>query len=172
MFLAQSLLCYAPKLEWVNNVPIFRQNKFQIVTCNTGLQKCMGGCTHCMTIEGSFVAKSCAGEHDISLTMLGVHADGCRNVTEEQNTRYAEWIIDAIGRQMKLFPNFTRACRCSWNGCNGIPTLDLMKMPHFIFQKNVYSSAGRKTHRNALIMIKLISGIVFYTTYFTAFMIT
>ena len=138
-FVVQSLLCYAPKLEWVKNVPIFRRNEFEIVTCNTGLQRCVGGCTHCMTVDGSFVAKSCAGEHDITLEMLGINADGCKNITEEQNNRYAEWLMDSIGRETQLHPNFTRVCRCSWNGCNGIPSVDLMKMPNFIFQKNTNS---------------------------------
>ena len=158
-FIVQSLLCYAPKLEWVKNVPIFLKNKFEIVTCNTGLQRCVGGCTHCMTVDGSFVAKSCAGEHDITLEMLGIHADGCKNITEEQNSRYAEWLMDSIGRQMQLQPNFTRVCRCSWNGCNGIPAVDLMQMPNFIFQKhaNSFNLASRKIlHRNNSMLIYLI----------------
>ena len=167
IFLAQSLSCYAPKLEYVKNVPIFRQNNFEIVKCNIGLQKCMGGCTHCMTVDGPFIAKSCAGDHDISLKMLGIHADGCKNITEKENNQYAKWIMNSIGRQMKHLPNFTGVCRCSWNGCNGIPSIELMKMPHFIFQKQVSSTAGRTAQRNTLIMIYIVFFIIFYGSSYT-----
>ena len=135
-----------------------------MVKCNTGLQRCVGGCTHCMTVDGSFVAKSCAGEHDVTLSMLGVYADGCKNITNEQNHRYADWLMDSIGRKMQLRPNFTHACRCSWNGCNGIPTLDLMKMPHFIFQKynkQAGSSAGRSMNDTTLTTVMLIIFCIF-----------
>ena len=59
-----------------------------------------------MTVEGSYVAKSGAGEHDITLEMLGIHTDGCKNITEEQNSRYTEWLIDSIGRQTAASTQF------------------------------------------------------------------
>ena len=118
--IVSSLKCYAPKLEWVGDVPRFPRNKFELTDCNTGIQKCVGGCKHCMVVEGSYVTKSCTVEDDITLVMLGVHEAGCFNVTEEQSEKYAKWINDTIGigAQFALNPNVTRACRCSWDGCN------------------------------------------------------
>ena len=71
-FIVDTLKCYAPKLEWSrNNEPIFRNNNFEIVRCNTGLQKCFGGCKHCMSVEGPLEVKSCAGDMDINLQETG-----------------------------------------------------------------------------------------------------
>ena len=107
-------------MEWVDDLPIFPRNEFELTECNTGNQKCAGGCKHCMIIEGSYVAKSCTVDDDLTLRMLGVHEAGCKNVTEEQSKQYANWINESIGKQADsaLVPNFTRVCRCSWDGCN------------------------------------------------------
>ena len=120
IIVVQSLKCYAPKLEWVNDLPRFPRNEFELTECNTGIQKCVGGCKHCMIIEGSYIAKSCTVEDDVILMMLGVHEAGCKNVTEEQSEQYANWVNNSIGKQAQsaLVPNSTRVCRCSWDGCN------------------------------------------------------
>ena len=164
-FLVKSLFCYAPKLEWVENIPLFHQKKFEIVKCNTGLQRCVGGCTHCMTVDGSFVAKSCAGDHDVTLNMLGVYTDGCKNITRERSNRYSEWLMDSVGKQMQLEPNFTQVCRCSWNACNGIPTADLMEMPQIVFRNHVKltsSSTKRSMDKTTIIIMQAI--IVYHFT--------
>jgi hypothetical protein len=107
-------------MEWVDDLPRFPRNEFELTECDTGIQKCVGGCTHCLIIEGSYVAKSCTVEDDVILMMLGVHEEGCKNVTEAQSKQYASWVNDSIGKQAQsaLVPNSTRVCRCSWDGCN------------------------------------------------------
>ena len=128
-FTADTLKCYAPKIEWSkNNQPIFHHNNFEIIQCNTGLQKCFGGCKHCMSVDGPLEVKSCAGETDINLQILGLNADGCKNLTKIESEMYAQWISDSIfqGKQ-KVNAKFSRVCRCSWNGCNGLPGLEIQR---------------------------------------------
>ena len=118
-----------------------------------------------MTVDGSFVAKSCAGDHDVTLNMLGVYTDGCKNITRERSNRYSEWLMDSVGKQMQLEPNFTQVCRCSWNACNGIPTADLMEMPQIVFRNHVKltsSSTKRSMDKTTIIIMQAI--IVYHFT--------
>ena len=118
--LAESLKCWGPKLEWTDYVPTIHYNQFELVECNKGLQLCAGGCKHCVNITGSFVAKSCAGDEDQGLSILGMHQDGCKNITAKQNVRYTNWINRSLKQsKYSLVADFTQACRCSVDGCNG-----------------------------------------------------
>ena len=110
-------------MEWTGYVPTFPINKFALVRCNAGSQVCIGGCKHCINVTGSFVAKSCAGDGDHGLNILGMHQDGCKNISDIQNKNYTKWINKSIGKQpnFTLVAYFTQACRCSWDGCNGMP---------------------------------------------------
>ena len=143
-FLVRTLNCYAPKLEWSkSHTPVFRKNNFELTKCNTGLQKCFGGCKHCLAIDGPSQVKSCAGDVDIALEMLGLNADGCRNLTKADNMKYVGWISDTFGNgKQTLLTGFTRVCRCSWNGCNGLPTLELLQNKDLFVQNN--ASAGMR----------------------------
>ena len=96
--------------------------------CNTGLQKCFGGCKHCLAIDGPLQVKSCVGDQDITLQILGVDADGCKNLTKLENFKYTNWISDSFfqGKQTSA-SGFKRVCRCSWDGCNGLSALKLLK---------------------------------------------
>ena len=108
-------------MEWMGYVPTFPINKFELVECNAGLQVCSGGCNHCVNVTGSFIAKSCSGDYDQGLDILGMHTDGCKNITSDQNQNYTEWINKMIGKlpNYSISADFTEACRCSYDGCNG-----------------------------------------------------
>ena len=81
-----------------------------------------------MAVYGNLNVKSCAGDLDINLQILGLDADGCKNLTELDSKKYAKWISDSIFQgSHSLVPNFTRVCRCSWDGCNGLSTLELLQ---------------------------------------------
>ena len=122
MILADALRCWGPKLEWTDYVPTIHYNQFELVECNKGLQLCAGGCKHCVNITGSFVAKSCAGDEDYGLSILGMNENGCKKVTEDQNLKYTNWIKNSIKQsKLTLMADFTQACRCSLDGCNGSP---------------------------------------------------
>ena len=122
MILADALRCWGPKLEWTDYVPTIHYNQFELVECNKGLQLCAGGCKHCVNITGSFVAKSCAGDEDYGLAILGMNEDGCKNVTGDQNLKYTNWINKSLKQsKYSLVADFTQACRCSLDGCNGSP---------------------------------------------------
>ena len=120
--IAQSLKCFGPKVELNGNMQTFPLNQFELAECDIGMQQCMGGCTFCVNVSGSFVGKSCAGEEDIGLKILGLDSDGCKKVTKSQNINYTNWINKSVGRLPNdtLSADFTIACRCSWDGCNGI----------------------------------------------------
>ena len=108
-------------MEWVGYVPTFPINSFELVKCNEGLQFCAGGCKFCVSVSGSFIAKSCAGDEDHGLKILGMDQEGCKNVTRSQNEQYTKWINKSVGKLPKysLVADFTKACRCSTDGCNG-----------------------------------------------------
>ena len=135
-------MCYVPKLQWVNDIAIYQQDKFEIEQCNIGLNKCKGGCTSCMAAEGNFVSKSCVGENDIILQLLGINEDGCRNISENQNNIFIQWMNQSVGGNTHFSPNFRRGCRCSWNGCNGPYIFKLMNMPKAYFQMHASSKAS------------------------------
>ena len=137
-FQVSTLKCYAPKVEWSKlRIPVFHPNNFELVTCNTGLQKCFGGCKHCLAIDGPLQVKSCAGDMDITLEILGLDQDGCKNLTKAENTKYAGWITSSIGLGKRTeLSSFTRVCRCSWDGCNGLPTLELLQNKDLFVQNN------------------------------------
>lgn len=130
---AQALSCWGPKMDWIGYVPTFPINKFDLVRCNTGLQFCQGGCKHCVNVTGSFVAKSCAGDADRGLNILGIQKDGCKKITMVQNKNYTKWINQSIGKMPNytLVADFTEACRCSSDGCNG-PPIDEQSMRSFL----------------------------------------
>jgi len=135
---ANTLNCYAPKLEWLKSrKPVFHLNSFELVRCNTGLQKCFGGCNHCLAIDGPLQVKSCAGDMDITLEILGLNHDGCKNLTKADNMRYAGWISNSFSnRKLTLLSGFTKVCRCSWDGCNGLSTQELLKNKDLFAQNN------------------------------------
>ena len=130
MILADALKCWGPKLEWTDYVPTIHYNQFELVECNKGLQLCAGGCKHCVNITGSFVAKSCAGDEDYGLAILGMNEDGCKNVTGDQNLKYTNWINKSLKQsKYSLVADFTQACRCSLDGCNGSPEPNFVIRP-------------------------------------------
>ena len=133
-----TLNCYAPKLEWEKTrKPVFRLNNFELVRCNTGLQKCFGGCNHCLAIDGPLQVKSCAGDMDITLEILELNQDGCKNLTKADNMRYTGWISNSFSnRKLTLLSGFTRVCRCSWEGCNGLSTQELLQNKDLFAQNN------------------------------------
>ena len=137
-FQVNTLKCYAPKLEWSKpRIPVFHPNNFELVRCNTGLQKCFGGCKHCLAIDGPLQVKSCAGDMDITLEILGLHQDGCKNLTKSENMKYAGWITSSLGHEKRTqLSSFTRLCRCSWDGCNGMPTMELLQNKDLHIQSN------------------------------------
>ena len=152
MKLADALRCWGPKLEWTDYVPTIHYNQFELVECNKGLQLCAGGCKHCFNITGSFVAKSCAGDEDYGLGILGMNEDGCRKVTEDQNLKYTSWIKSSMKKsKLSLVANFTQACRCSWEGCNGSPEPFFDSRPNsktaaIIHLKHISSANDLKIH--------------------------
>ena len=116
---------------------MFRQNNFELVRCNTGLQRCFGGCKHCLAIDGPLQVKGCAGDFDITLEMLELDHDGCKNLTKAENKKYAEMISSSFSNDERThLPSFTRLCRCSWDGCNGLPTLELLQNKNLFAQTN------------------------------------
>jgi hypothetical protein len=128
-------------MEWIGYVPTFPINKFDLVKCNVGLQICLGGCKHCVNVTGSFVAKSCAGDGDHGLNILGVYKDGCKSINGVQNKNYTQWINQSIGKlpNYSLVADFTEACRCSWDGCNG-PPIDEGSMKAFLASSGTSAS--------------------------------
>ena len=100
-----------------------------------------------MAIDGPSQVKSCAGDVDITLEILGLNADGCKNLTQAENMKYVEWISDSFGNDKRtVLTGFTRVCRCSWNGCNGLPTLELLQNKDLFAQNNA-SAGTRRTLR-------------------------
>ena len=157
MILADALRCWGPKLEWTDYVPTIHYNQFELVECNKGLQLCAGGCKHCINITGSFVSKSCAGDEDYGLGILGMNEDGCKKVTEDQNLKYTNWIKNSIKQSKTLVANFTQSCRCSFDGCNGSPepifvTRPKSKTAAIIHLKPISSGNDLKTNRGSKIM--------------------
>ena len=118
----QCLKCWGPKLKWIGYIPTFPINQYELVECNQGLQVCSGGCNYCVNVTGSFVAKSCAGDRDDGLKILGLkhNHDGCRAITKAQNKNYTKWLNLMIGKlpNYSVSADFSQACRCSWDGCN------------------------------------------------------
>lgn len=45
-----------------------------------------------MAIDGPLQVKGCAGDLDITLEILGMDQDGCKNLTEAENKKYTKWI--------------------------------------------------------------------------------
>ena len=149
-FQVNTLKCYAPKLEWSKpRIPVFHPNNFELVRYNTGLQKCFGGCKHCLAIDGPLQVKSCAGDMDITLEILGLHQDGCKNLTKTENTKYAGWITSSLGLGKRTqLSSFTRVCRCSWDGCNGLPTQELLQNKDLFAQNNASVGLRRTSPKN------------------------
>ena len=137
-FQVDTLKCYAPKIEWSKSrMPVVSQNSFELVRCNTGLQRCFGGCKHCMANDGPLQVKGCAGDMDITLEMLGLDQDACKNLTSTENKRFKELISSAFDDDKRPhLPSFTRLCRCSWDGCNGLSTLELLQNKSIFAQNN------------------------------------
>ena len=63
---------------------------------------------------------SCAGDQDVGLQTFGLENDGCKDVSEEQSTRYSMMLSHLVLKRQNLDLNVTQICRCSWNGCNGM----------------------------------------------------
>ena len=90
-----------------------------------------------MAIDGPLQVKGCAGDMDITLEILGLDQDGCKNLTKAENKEYSEWISSAFGDDKRpQLPSFTRLCRCSWDGCNGLSTLELLQNKNLFAQSN------------------------------------
>ena len=90
-----------------------------------------------MAIDGPLQVKGCAGDMDITLEILGLDQDGCKNLTKAENKEYSEWISSSFGNEKRtLQPSFTRLCRCSWDGCNGLSTLELLQNKNLFAQSN------------------------------------
>ena len=158
MIVAQCLKCWGPKMEWVGYVPTFPINQFELVQCNAGLQVCVDGCKHCVNVTGSFVAKSCAGDHDQGLDILGLDEDGCKNISDVQNRNYTTWINKMIGKlpNYSISADFTQACRCSWDGCNGPPNGYLDDSNRSFSFK---ASLASKSVTNALMVLFVLAAI-------------
>lgn len=74
---------------------------------------------------------SCAGDQDVGLQTFGLEKDGCKDVSEEQSTRYSMELSHLVLKSQHVDLNVTQICRCSWNGCNGmIGTGKENVMPH------------------------------------------
>ena len=98
-----------------------------------------------MAIDGPLQVKSCAGDMDITLEILGLMQDGCKNLTSADNMRYAGWISNSFAnRKLTLLSGFTRVCRCSWDGCNGLSTQELHQNKD-LYAQNEASVGLRKT---------------------------
>ena len=90
-----------------------------------------------MAIDGPLQVKGCAGDMDITLEMLGMDHDGCKNLTKAENKEYTEWISSSFGNDKRTqLPSFKRLCRCSWDGCNGLSTLELLQNKNLFAQSN------------------------------------
>ena len=122
MIIVDALKCWGPKLEFDDHGPTIHYNQFELVECNKGLQICSGGCKYCVNITGSFVAKSCAGDDDHGLEILELNEEGCKKITRVQNLKYTRWINRPFKQsKYSLVADFTQACSCSLDGCNGSP---------------------------------------------------
>ena len=141
-------------MEWMGYVPTFPINKFELVQCNAGLQVCSGGCKHCVNVTGSFIAKSCSGDYDQGLDILGMHTDGCKNITGDQNQNYTKWINKMIGKlpNYSISADFTEACRCSYDGCNG-PFASDENNDAGIFRSSSMLSLASKSVKNELTIL-------------------
>ena len=90
-----------------------------------------------MAIDGPLQIKGCAGDMDISLEILGLDQDGCKNLTKAENKEYLECISSSFDDDKRSqLPSFTRLCRCSWDGCNGLPTMELLQNKDLHIQSN------------------------------------
>jgi hypothetical protein len=143
-------------MEWVGYVPTFPINKFDLVKCNAGLQICTGGCKHCVNVTGSFIAKSCAGDNDQGLNILGIHKDRCKSITRVQNKNYTKWINQSIGKlpNYSLVADFTEACRCSYDGCNG-PPIDEESMRALMASSGTSASLQKIYSQNNWLILSL-----------------
>ena len=163
----QCLKCWGPRLKWIGYVPMFPLNQFDLVECNTGLQVCRGGCTHCVNITGAFTAKSCAGDRDEGLMILGLHQDGCTKITEAQNKNYTNWLTHMIGKlpNYSVHSNFSVACRCSGDGCNGLTSdkigVDISASPYLSSSKKAISPSDILT-LNLIIMLFIHLILIYY----------
>ena len=146
-------------MEWMGYVPTFPVNKFELVECNAGLQVCQGGCKHCVNVTGSFIAKSCSGDHDEGLDILGMHQDGCKDISSDQNQNYTEWINRKIGKlpNYSISADFSAACRCSYDGCNG-PSEE--NIDSGILRSSFMSSMARKSVSNKLTVLFIFTSVI------------
>ena len=146
---------------------MFPLNQFDLVECNTGLQVCRGGCTHCVNVTGSFTAKSCAGDRDEGLMILGLHQDGCTKITEAQNKNYTDWLSHMIGKlpNYSVHSNFSVACRCSGDGCNGLTSdkigVEISASPYLSSSKKAISPSDILT-LNLITMLFIHLILVYY----------
>ena len=146
---------------------MFPLNQFDLVECNTGLQVCRGGCTHCVNVTGAFTAKSCAGDRDEGLMILGLHQDGCTKITEAQNKNYTDWLSHMIGKlpNYSVHSNFSVACRCSGDGCNGLTSdkigVDISASPYLSSSKKAISPSDILT-LNLTIMLFIHLILIYY----------
>ena len=102
-----------------------------------------------MAIDGPLQVKGCAGDLDITLEILGMDQDGCKNLTEAENNEYTEWISSSFGNDKRpQLPSFTRLCRCSWDRCNGLSTLELLQNKN-LFDQNNNAAGLRMTLANS-----------------------
>ena len=101
-----TLNCYAPKLEWEKTrKPVFRLNNFELVRCNTGLQKCFGGCNHCLAIDGPLQVKSCAGDMDMALYSLLLPLRDIHYIVSILSFVFLKHLIDILGLLKKVKRN-------------------------------------------------------------------
>ena len=166
IILAKSLKCWGPKVEWVGYLPTFPVNQFDLVECNVGLQTCEGGCKHCVSVTGTFIAKSCAGDNDPGLKLLGIEEEGCKNITKAQNINYTKWINHSIGKHpnITIVADFEKACMCSSDGCNGPSednVLDQETTTHFIEGSGGTSSVHNMSVLDTLVIICFVITIIF-----------
>ena len=115
-----------------------------------------------MTLDGPSQVKSCAGDLDITLEILGLDADGCKNLTKAESMKYVGWISDSFGNgKMTVLTTFIRVCRCSWDGCNGLSTLELLQNKDLFIQNN--ASAGmRRTLSQKIFIENLYLSLIFF----------
>ena len=86
---------------------------------------------------------------DITLEILGLDQDGCKNLTKADNMRYTGWISNSFSnRKLTLLSGFTRVCRCSWDGCNGLPTQELLQNKDLFAQNNASVGLRRTSPKN------------------------
>ena len=99
---------------------------------------------------------SCAGDQDIGLQFFGLKNDGCKDVSEDQSTRYSLMVSDLVSKGQHLALNITRVCRCSWNGCNGMA--DLIDKDNSLAQN--YATNNKETVLNNK-LFQLLSILIF-----------